>query len=394
MHSALSYCACVWSHGLSFSELYERLTRLLGDAAKAFESASPACRARTRTRASRSLCSPRFPYTAATIRVRRGMDDQSEHGGYAKDSVYFKGSVAILRMRRKVNLMILYAGRISLSAVHKAARILGLSGVSPPASYVVAATRRGKGDADRRNGNGSGNGSGGGSGRGDGGGRGGARRRNGGGSSGRRRSLPASLAAPGDAAALNGHAPVLTKRRSLQPTRGAKAARGSKAGRGGSKAAADARGSDSPSTSTPTTEGATNASDDGGGEGSGEGSGGGSGEGSGGGSRDSSRGGCGGGDGIPEGSGNGDVDVDGDGDGDGGVRDAAESDGGKRADEEEDDDGDGDDADDDSGPKVPTKLATGAEFFDSVLLPRFMRDGAACEPPRAPHPCTCAARAA
>lgn len=49
------------------------------------------------------------------MRVKRGLQDTSECGGFNKDQVYLKGSVEILRRRKEIpDFRILFASKISL----------------------------------------------------------------------------------------------------------------------------------------------------------------------------------------------------------------------------------------------------------------------------------------
>ena len=51
------------------------------------------------------------------MRVKRGLINTSESGGFYKDQVYLKGAIAILRNRKLINFEGLYCGKLSLNDV-------------------------------------------------------------------------------------------------------------------------------------------------------------------------------------------------------------------------------------------------------------------------------------
>ena len=49
-----------------------------------------------------------------TMRVKRGLNDTSQPGGFFKDQCYLKGAYVILRNRDKINFRELYCGKIAV----------------------------------------------------------------------------------------------------------------------------------------------------------------------------------------------------------------------------------------------------------------------------------------
>ena len=66
---ALKYIACVMAAEMGFVELFNELQKYMSDEKSRF-----------------SLC----------LRVKRGLTDTSQHGGYYKDKVYLEGAVEYL----------------------------------------------------------------------------------------------------------------------------------------------------------------------------------------------------------------------------------------------------------------------------------------------------------
>jgi hypothetical protein len=51
------------------------------------------------------------------MRVKRGLQNTEEIGGFCKDQVYLRGAIDILSNRKKINFEDLYCGKISLADV-------------------------------------------------------------------------------------------------------------------------------------------------------------------------------------------------------------------------------------------------------------------------------------
>ena len=58
-----------------------------------------------------------------TLRVKRGLADQSQTGAYCKDQVYFVGAHRLLKSRRHIDFQELYAGRIPIESLHQCIRL-------------------------------------------------------------------------------------------------------------------------------------------------------------------------------------------------------------------------------------------------------------------------------
>lgn len=58
-----------------------------------------------------------------TLRVKRGLADQTQTGAYCKDQVYFVGAHRLLKSRRHVDFKELYAGRIPIESLHQCIRL-------------------------------------------------------------------------------------------------------------------------------------------------------------------------------------------------------------------------------------------------------------------------------
>jgi len=51
------------------------------------------------------------------MRVKRGLSNTQEVGGFYKDQVYLRGAVEILRHRRVINFEELYCGKLALQDI-------------------------------------------------------------------------------------------------------------------------------------------------------------------------------------------------------------------------------------------------------------------------------------
>lgn len=101
---AVYYAAAYWALSLSFSELNEKLKKYIDDPARRWQ-----------------VC----------LRVKRGIQDTSLPGSFAKDQAYFSGAISVLRWLSKngYNPTQLYYGKISLEDVPA---VLELSGTFEP----------------------------------------------------------------------------------------------------------------------------------------------------------------------------------------------------------------------------------------------------------------------
>lgn len=108
-HTAFLYCAAVWARERSFVQLYHHVYSIVKDTDKAWQT---------------------------TLRVKRGLEDQTTVGAYCKDQVYLVGAFRILKSRHHINFAELYAGRIPLESLHQCIRLRG--GSSPTATATAA----------------------------------------------------------------------------------------------------------------------------------------------------------------------------------------------------------------------------------------------------------------
>lgn len=93
--SALTYIAADWAQRSSFSEIYEKLEKYI-----------PGSEARWKK----------------TLRLKRGLTDTSQPGGFSKDSVYFQGMIQVWHWLHKhdFNPTLLYFGKVSYQDVERA----------------------------------------------------------------------------------------------------------------------------------------------------------------------------------------------------------------------------------------------------------------------------------
>jgi hypothetical protein len=90
-HAIKYYTACMASQ-LSFVGLFKDLEKYIDDKEKRFD-----------------WC----------VRVKRGMEDTSQPGGYYKDQCYLDGAVQILQDRRNLDFVGLMCGKLSLEDIKK-----------------------------------------------------------------------------------------------------------------------------------------------------------------------------------------------------------------------------------------------------------------------------------
>jgi len=103
---ALHYYAVCRGAQLSFADLYGDLARYIDDPARRWEQC---------------------------VRVKRGFEDTAQIGAFTKDQVYLEGAWRILSEFRDLKFQLLYAGRISLDDLPRAAGFADLQVVHMPA---------------------------------------------------------------------------------------------------------------------------------------------------------------------------------------------------------------------------------------------------------------------
>lgn len=105
---ALLYYAVWKAVRLSFHELFDDLAQFLGDAE-----------------------AERWDYC---MRVKRGLLDTSQPGGFVKDQMYLVGAIQILEQRHRINFCTLYLGKLSVTDAHrcKATGLARMEGIRLP----------------------------------------------------------------------------------------------------------------------------------------------------------------------------------------------------------------------------------------------------------------------
>jgi len=105
---ALLYYAAWRAVRLSFHELFDDLAQFLGDSE-----------------------AERWDYC---MRVKRGLLDTSQPGGFLKDQMYLAGAIQILEQRNRINFHTLYLGKLSVTDAHrcKATNIARTDGIRLP----------------------------------------------------------------------------------------------------------------------------------------------------------------------------------------------------------------------------------------------------------------------
>jgi len=102
---ALHYYAVCQGSVMSFSELYEDLSKYIDDPFRRWEQC---------------------------VRCKRGFEDTSQPGAFAKDQVYLDGAMRILAERKELPFKLLYSGRVSLDDLTRANQYADLSSIQLP----------------------------------------------------------------------------------------------------------------------------------------------------------------------------------------------------------------------------------------------------------------------
>jgi len=97
---ALHYYSVCRGVSMSFAELYADLSRYISDPDRCWEQC---------------------------MRVKRGFEDTSQHGAFAKDQVYLDGAIRILAERHELDFELLYTGQVSLDDMVWVAEVANIS---------------------------------------------------------------------------------------------------------------------------------------------------------------------------------------------------------------------------------------------------------------------------
>ena len=93
MHTqALKYFACVMTTEMSFVELFDALEDYITDKRERF---------------------------ALTSRVKRGLTDTGQHGGFYKDKIYLEGAVEYLQTRKNIDVIAMHSSKFSFEDLKK-----------------------------------------------------------------------------------------------------------------------------------------------------------------------------------------------------------------------------------------------------------------------------------
>lgn len=84
--SALRYVACIYAAKMSFAEVYQHLAKYMQDQNDCWREC---------------------------VRVKRGLGNTEEPGGYYKDQSYLVGAVEILRDRKNIDFKRLFYGKLA-----------------------------------------------------------------------------------------------------------------------------------------------------------------------------------------------------------------------------------------------------------------------------------------
>jgi len=91
-HAAIHYYAVVQASRMTFVQLFECLLPWIGDVERTW---------------------------TECVRVKRGISAKRKGGSFTKDQIYLIGSLKILKLRRKIDIRLLYAGKLALEDLEK-----------------------------------------------------------------------------------------------------------------------------------------------------------------------------------------------------------------------------------------------------------------------------------
>eukprot|EP01022_Parablepharisma_sp_SALTPOND_P004524 TRINITY_DN120450_c1_g1_i1.p1 TRINITY_DN120450_c1_g1~~TRINITY_DN120450_c1_g1_i1.p1 ORF type:complete len:660 (+),score=35.16 TRINITY_DN120450_c1_g1_i1:3854-5833(+) len=117
---AVYYYACSLASEMSFVELYNALGKYIDSPKRRFK---------------------------ACLRVKRGLENTEESGGFYKDKVYLEGAIKILMKRKDINWKLLYSGKVSVDDLDKLKGVVSLGNIICPyfvrdeATYMKALNR-------------------------------------------------------------------------------------------------------------------------------------------------------------------------------------------------------------------------------------------------------------